>query len=56
MEPVPEELFTEMVKKVVKLNERFIPPYGSGASLYIRPLEIGLSARVGVQRRRNTCS
>ncbi|HJE38403.1 MAG TPA: branched-chain amino acid aminotransferase [Candidatus Amulumruptor caecigallinarius] len=49
MEPVPEELFTEMVKKVVKLNERFIPPYGSGASLYIRPLEIGLSARVGVQ-------
>lgn len=49
MEPVPEELFKEMVKKVVKLNERFIPPYGSGASLYIRPLEIGLSARVGVQ-------
>ncbi len=49
MEPVPEELFKEMVKKVVKLNERFIPPYGSGASLYIRPLEIGMSARVGVQ-------
>lgn len=49
MEPVPEELFKEMVKKAVKLNERFIPPYGSGASLYIRPLEIGLSARVGVQ-------
>ena len=49
MEPVPEELFKEMVRKVVKLNERFIPPYGSGASLYIRPLEIGMSARVGVQ-------
>lgn len=49
MEPVPEDLFKEMVKKVVKLNERFIPPYGSGASLYIRPLEIGMSARVGVQ-------
>lgn len=48
MEPVPEELFTEMVKKVVKLNERFVPPYGSGASLYIRPLEIGMSAQVGV--------
>lgn len=48
MEPVPEELFTEMVKKVVKLNERFIPPYGSGASLYIRPLEIGMSAQIGV--------
>lgn len=48
MEPVPQELFAEMVKKVVKLNERFIPPYGSGASLYIRPLEIGMSAQIGV--------
>ncbi len=37
-----------MVKKVVKLNERFVPPYESGASLYIRPLEIGISPRVGV--------
>ena len=49
MAPVPEELFCEMVKKVVKLNERFVPPYGSGASLYIRPLEIGISAQVGVK-------
>ena len=49
MQPIPVELFTEMVKKVVKLNERFVPPYGSGASLYIRPLEIGTSAQVGVK-------
>jgi len=49
MEPVPEELFREMVLRVVKLNERFVPPYGSGASLYIRPLEIGTSAQVGVK-------
>lgn len=49
MEPVPEELFCDMVKRVVKANERFVPPYGSGASLYIRPLEIGISARVGVK-------
>ena len=49
MAPVTVELITEMVKKVVKLNERFIPPYGSGASLYIRPLEIGTSAQVGVK-------
>ena len=48
MEPIPEELFCEMVKKVVKLNEEFIPPYGSGSSLYIRPLELGTSAQVGV--------
>ncbi|MDE5660163.1 MAG: branched-chain amino acid aminotransferase [Muribaculaceae bacterium] len=49
MEPVPVELFTEMVKRVVKANERFIPPYGSGASLYIRPLEIGITPQVGVK-------
>ncbi|MDE5634980.1 MAG: branched-chain amino acid aminotransferase [Muribaculaceae bacterium] len=49
MAPIPTELFAEMVKKVVKLNERFIPPYGSGASLYIRPLEIGISPRIGVK-------
>ena len=49
MEPIPLELFKEMCLKAVKLNERFIPPYGSGASLYIRPLEIGLSPRIGVK-------
>lgn len=49
MEPMPVELFCEMVRKVVKLNERFIPPYGTGASLYIRPLEIGITPRVGVK-------
>ena len=49
MEPVPVEIFKEMCIKVVKLNERFIPPYGSGASLYIRPLEIGLTPRIGVK-------
>lgn len=48
MEPVPEELFCEMCKRVVKANERFVPPYGSGASLYLRPLEVGISAKVGV--------
>lgn len=42
------ELFEEMVKKVVRLNERFIPPYESGATLYIRPLLVGISAQVGV--------
>lgn len=48
MEPLPVEKFCEMVKMVVKLNERFIPPYGTGASLYIRPLEIGITPRIGV--------
>ena len=48
MPEVPTELFIEMVKKVVRLNERFIPPYESGATLYVRPLMIGTSAQVGV--------
>lgn len=37
MAQVPDEIFIAAVKKVIKLNERFVPPYGSGASLYIRP-------------------
>lgn len=49
MAQLPEEKFVEMVKKVVKLNERFVPPYGTGASLYIRPIEFGTSAQVGVK-------
>lgn len=48
MPEVPTELFEEMVKKVVRLNERFIPPYESGATLYVRPLLVGTSAQVGV--------
>lgn len=48
MPEVSTEMFEEMVRKVVRLNERFIPPYESGATLYIRPLLIGTSAQVGV--------
>ena len=49
MPEMPTELFAEMVKKVIKLNERFVPPYESGASLYIRPLLIGTGPQVGVK-------
>ena len=48
MPELSTEKFVEAVKMVVKANERFIPPYGTGASLYIRPLLIGTSAQVGV--------
>lgn len=48
MPEISVEMFTEMVKKVVRLNERFIPPYESEATLYVRPLLIGTSAQVGV--------
>jgi branched-chain amino acid aminotransferase len=43
------ELFKQAVIEAVKRNERFIPPYGMGASLYIRPLLIGTGAQVGVK-------
>ncbi|MDU1889937.1 MAG: branched-chain amino acid aminotransferase [Dysgonomonas sp.] len=49
MEELPVEIFEDAVVKAVKLNERFVPPYGSGASLYIRPLLIGMGAQVGVK-------
>lgn len=49
MAELPVAKFEEAVRKVVKLNERFIPPYESGSSLYIRPLLIGTGAQVGVK-------
>ena len=49
MPELPTEIFVEMVRRVVLLNERFIPPYESGASLYIRPLLIGTGPQVGVK-------
>ena len=55
MPEVPTELFVEMVKKVVRLNQPYIPPYESGASLYIRPLLIGTSAQVGVRPAEEYC-
>ena len=45
----PVEIFVEAVKKAVKLNEHFIPPYESGATLYVRPLLVGTGAEVGVK-------
>lgn len=48
MPEMPTARFEEMVEKVVRLNERFVPPYESGATLYIRPLLIGVGAQVGV--------
>ena len=48
MPELPTELFVEMAKKVVRLNQEYIPTYESGATLYLRPLLIGTSAQVGV--------
>ncbi|MDP1620819.1 MAG: branched-chain amino acid aminotransferase [Bacteroidales bacterium] len=48
MAEVPVDLFSKVVLKAVKLNLKYLPPYGEGASLYIRPLLIGTGAQVGV--------
>jgi len=48
MPPVPTEMFMEALRLVVKRNADYIPPYGTGGSLYVRPLLIGTGAQIGV--------
>lgn len=48
MAKVPAKLFKEAITTAVKMNKEFLPPYGTGASLYIRPLLIGSGPQVGV--------
>ncbi|MBE5922317.1 MAG: branched-chain amino acid aminotransferase [Lachnospiraceae bacterium] len=45
----PEDKFVEAVCKVVAANEAFVPPYGSGATLYIRPYMFGSNPVIGVK-------
>lgn len=45
----PKERFVEAVKQVVKANEAFVPPYGSGATLYLRPYMFGTNPVIGVK-------
>ena len=49
MPRISTEKFLDAVKKVVAANERFMPPYGTGSSLYIRPYLVGIGANVGVK-------
>lgn len=49
MAAYPIEKFREAVFRVVELNKRFVPPYGTGATLYVRPLLYGSGAEVGVK-------
>lgn len=46
---VPEEMFLRAVKEVVKANEAWVPPFGSGATLYIRPYVFGVNPVIGVK-------
>ncbi len=49
MAKFPVEKFEKAVRMAIKLNSGFIPPYESGASLYIRPLLIGTGPEIGVK-------
>ena len=49
MQPYPEDKFVEAVEKTVKANLKYVPPYGTGASLYIRPYLFGYSPVMGVK-------
>ncbi len=46
---LPEGRFVEAVEKVVKANTNVVPPYGSGATLYIRPYIFGTNPVIGVK-------
>lgn len=48
MAEVPDELFKKAMVTVIKLNEKYVPPYGTGAALYIRPLLIGTGPQIGI--------
>lgn len=49
MAEYPVDKFVEACRMVVRANERFVPPYGSGASLYLRPFLIGTGDNLGVR-------
>ena len=49
MAEVPDELFKEAIVTALKLNEDYVPPYGTGAALYFRPLLLGSGPQVGVK-------
>ena len=49
MPQVPTDMFVDACKAVVKANEEYVPPYGTGATLYLRPLLIGVGDIIGVK-------
>ena len=49
MPQVPTEMFIRACKEVVKANEQWLAPYGSGATLYLRPFVIGVGENIGVR-------
>ena len=48
MPPLPKETFLKALDETVKANAAWVPPFGTGASLYIRPVMIGSGPQIGV--------
>ncbi len=48
MPAIPEEMFINAVKSVVKANQNEVPEYGTGSTYYLRPLVIGIGDKLGV--------
>ena len=49
MPEIPEEKFIDACMQVVKANEHYVPPYGTGGTLYLRPFVIGVGDNIGVK-------
>ena len=49
MPEIPEEKFIDACMQVVKANKDYVPPYGTGATLYLRPFVIGVGDNIGVK-------
>ena len=49
MPPFPEDKFVDAVKQVIEANSAWVPPYGSGATLYVRPLMFATGNVIGVK-------
>ena len=49
MPPFPEDKFVDAIVQTVKANEAYVPPYGTGATLYIRPYMFGINPVIGVK-------
>lgn len=49
MPPISKEQFLDAVKQVVEANAAYVPPYGSGATLYLRPYMFGINSVIGVK-------
>ena len=48
MPEFPEDMFVDAIRRVILANIKYVPPYGTGASLYIRPFMIGVGPKVGL--------